>query len=118
MLRPSGRGDVLSEVKLLSKVAAKKTIIINKRSIEIIDLTAFPRRRKRLKLTYFSDLLSDKEINKEAIDNITEETAKKIIEKVNDDVDYEGNAKVIESGLAVVKKRSRRLKGLWIIIRK
>jgi hypothetical protein len=114
MPRPSGRGDVPSEVKLPSKAAAKKTIITNKRSIEIIDLTASPRRRKRLKLTYFSDLSSDREINEEAIDDITEEAAKEVIEEVNDDVpfelvddvDYGGNAKVIES--PVRPRRSER----------
>jgi hypothetical protein len=58
-----------------------------------------------LKLTYFSDLSSDREINEEAIDNIIEKAAEKVIEEVNDDVsfelvddvDYGGNAEVIES---------------------
>jgi hypothetical protein len=105
MPRPSGRGDVSSEVKSPLKAAAKKTTITNKRSIETIDLTVSPKRRKRLKLTYFSDSSSDREINEEVTDDITEEAAKEVIEEVNDDVpfelvddvDYGGNAKVIES---------------------
>jgi hypothetical protein len=89
MPRPSGRGDVPSEVKSPSKAAAKKTTITNKRSIETIDLTASPRRRKRLKLTYFSDSSSDREINEEATNDITEEAAKEVIEEANDDVPFE-----------------------------
>jgi hypothetical protein len=54
-----------------------------------------------LKLTYFSDLSSDKEINEKAIDDIIEEAGEKVnndvpFELVND-VDYGGNAEVIES---------------------
>jgi hypothetical protein len=67
-----------------------------------------------LKLTYFSDLSSDGEINEEAIDDIIEEAAEKIIEEINDDVpfelvndvDYEGNAEIIES--PVRSRRSKR----------
>jgi len=89
--------------KSLPKAAAKKTTITNKRSIETIDLTASP--RKRLKLTYFSNLSSDGKINEEATDDITEEAGEEVIEEVNDDVpfelvddvDYGGNAEVIES---------------------
>jgi hypothetical protein len=85
------------------KTAAKKTTITNKRSIKTIDLTASP--RKRLKLTYFCDSSSDKEINEKATDDITEKADEKIIEEINNDVlfelvndvDYEGNAEIIES---------------------
>jgi hypothetical protein len=54
-----------------------------------------------LKLTYFSDLSSDGEINEEATDDITEEAGEEINDDVSfelvDDVDYGGNAEVIES---------------------
>jgi hypothetical protein len=102
------------------KAAAKKTTTTNKRSIETIDLTASPRRRKRLKLTYFSDSSSDGEINEEATDDITEEATDDITEEaaeeVNDDVpfelvddvDYGGNAEVIESPVRESPVRPRR----------
>jgi hypothetical protein len=100
--------------KLPLKAAAKKTTITNKRSIETVNLTASPRRKKRLKLTYLSDSSNDREINEKATDDITEKAAEKIIEEINDDVpfelvddvDYGGNAKVIES--PVRPRRSER----------
>jgi hypothetical protein len=94
------------------KAAAKKTTTTNKRSIETIDLTASPRRRKRLKLTYFSDSSSDGEINEEATDDITEEAAEEVNDDVPfelvDDVDYGGNAEVIESLVRESPVRPRR----------
>jgi hypothetical protein len=58
-----------------------------------------------LKLIYFGDLSSDREINEEVTDDITEKAVEEVIEEVNDDVsvelvddvDYGGNAEVIES---------------------
>jgi hypothetical protein len=69
-----------------------------------------------LKLTYFNDLSSDGEINEEATDDIIKKAGEKVIEEVNDDVpfelvddvDYGGNAEVIESLIRESPVRPRR----------
>jgi hypothetical protein len=65
-----------------------------------------------LKLTYFTDLSSDRKINKKVTDNITEKAGKKIndgvpFELVND-VDYGSNAEVIKSLIRESPVRPRR----------
>jgi hypothetical protein len=65
-----------------------------------------------LKLTYFSDLSSDGEINKEATDNITEKAGKEVNDDVSfelvNDVDYGDNAEIIKSLVRESPIRSRR----------
>jgi hypothetical protein len=65
-----------------------------------------------LKLIYFSDSSSDREINKKATDNITEKAGKEINDDVPfelvDDVDYGGNAEIIESLVRESPVRPRR----------
>jgi hypothetical protein len=65
-----------------------------------------------LKLTYFSDSSSDREINKEATDDITEEAGEKVNNDVSfelvNDVDYGINAEVIKSPVRESPIRPRR----------
>jgi hypothetical protein len=74
-------------------------------------------------LTYFSDLSSDREINKKAINNIIKKAGKKVNDdipfKLVNDVDYGNNAKIIKSLVRESpvrprrnKKKNKRLRGL------